>query len=195
MGRYARCAGDDLTGTKVRAWPALSPTAIPEIRLMRRSGATVYRVSVMNENSSSNSSTSAPHRGLTADAISRRAYELWEKEGRPENRDLHHWLRAEQELLAEQGKAPGQSGNASSASSSRNEDWLAPEKELLQQNRSGNAQNPSGSRAANTDQPLQGARPSGSNKSGKRGSAAPFSPEKSTQRSSPPSSTRTPGRG
>jgi hypothetical protein len=55
----------------------------------------------MNENSSSNSSTTKPHHGLTADAISRRAYELWEREGRPESRDLHHWLRAEQELLAE----------------------------------------------------------------------------------------------
>lgn len=161
---------------------------------MRRSGATVYRVTVMNENSSSNSSISAPHHGLTADAISRRAYELWEKEGRPENRDLHHWLRAEQELLAEQGKTSGQTGN-SSAVSSRNDDWLAPEKDLLQQNRSVNVQNSSGSRAANTDQPLQGARSSGTNKSGKRGSAAPFSPEKSAQRSSPPSSTRTPGRG
>ena len=56
----------------------------------------------MNENSSSNSTS---HHALTAEAISRRAYELWEQEGRPESRDLHHWLRAEQELLAEQQKA------------------------------------------------------------------------------------------
>jgi len=70
----------------------------------------VYPPSVMNENSSSNSSTSVSHHGLTAEAISRRAYELWEQEGRPESRDLHHWLRAEQQLLAEQnqGNAPAQ---------------------------------------------------------------------------------------
>ena len=68
----------------------------------------------MNENSSN---MSAPHHGLTAEAISRRAYELWEKEGRPESRDLHHWLRAEQELLAEQAKSGGQPGMAASASS------------------------------------------------------------------------------
>jgi len=68
----------------------------------------------MNENSSSNSSTSAPHHGLTAEAISRRAYELWEQEGRPESRDLHHWLRAEQQLLAEQNQS-GQSKNAPSS--------------------------------------------------------------------------------
>lgn len=49
----------------------------------------------MNENQSSLSLDNA---GLTAEAISRRAYELWEQEGRPADRDLHHWLRAEQEL-------------------------------------------------------------------------------------------------
>lgn len=68
-------------------------------------------VGVMNENSSN---TSAPHHGLTAEAISRRAYELWEQEGRPESRDLHHWLRAEKELLAEQGKSGGQANAAPS---------------------------------------------------------------------------------
>ncbi|HVU36365.1 MAG TPA: DUF2934 domain-containing protein [Opitutaceae bacterium] len=61
----------------------------------------------MNENSSTHSTTSTAHHGLTAEAISRRAYELWEQEGRPESRDLHHWLRAEKELLAEQGQKSG----------------------------------------------------------------------------------------
>ena len=28
----------------------------------------------------------------------RRAYEIWEKEGRPEGRALEHWLQAKQEL-------------------------------------------------------------------------------------------------
>jgi hypothetical protein len=73
----------------------------------------------MNENSS-NTSTSSSHHGLTAEAISRRAYEIWEKEGRPENRDLHHWLRAEKELLDEQAKQQSatQSGSATSSSAS-----------------------------------------------------------------------------
>lgn len=64
----------------------------------------------MNENSS-NVSTSTSHHGLTADAIARRAYEIWEQEGRPENRDLHHWLRAEQELVAQQSSSGQSSGS------------------------------------------------------------------------------------
>jgi len=32
------------------------------------------------------------------DAIAKRAYELWEKEGRPEGRQTEHWIRAEQEI-------------------------------------------------------------------------------------------------
>ncbi|MDO8542456.1 MAG: DUF2934 domain-containing protein [Opitutaceae bacterium] len=35
---------------------------------------------------------------ISADAISRRAYELWEQEGRPDGADLRHWLQAEKEL-------------------------------------------------------------------------------------------------
>ena len=34
--------------------------------------------------------------------IRSRAYELWESEGRPEGREVDHWLRAAQELAAEQ---------------------------------------------------------------------------------------------
>lgn len=40
--------------------------------------------------------------GVSAEEISRRAYDLWEQEGRPESRELEHWLRAEQELRARQ---------------------------------------------------------------------------------------------
>ncbi|MFO1148296.1 MAG: DUF2934 domain-containing protein [Alsobacter sp.] len=36
------------------------------------------------------------------DDIRRRAYALWDAEGRPQGRDLEFWLRAEQELLAQQ---------------------------------------------------------------------------------------------
>ena len=127
----------------------------------------MYLVQVMNENSSSNASTSAPHHGLTADAISRRAYELWEKEGRPESRDLHHWLRAEQELLAEQNKSASSTSPAS-----------AP-------------------RPQNTDtQPLQGTRAAAaanrdSKPGSKRGSTPPFSGEKNASGRSANSTIRT----
>jgi hypothetical protein len=114
----------------------------------------VYVYRAMNDNSSNSSSTSVAHHGLTAEAISRRAYELWEQEGRPESRDLHHWLRAEQQLLAEQG----QGGNQANATSSR--------------------------AANTDTQPLQGTRAAAAasrdtRSSAKRpGSAAPFSAER-----------------
>jgi hypothetical protein len=36
---------------------------------------------------------------VTHTDIARRAYELWEREGWPNGRDLDHWLRAEREIL------------------------------------------------------------------------------------------------
>jgi len=40
--------------------------------------------------------------------ISQRAYEIWEQEGRPEGRDMDHWLKAEAEVAvpAAAPKAP-----------------------------------------------------------------------------------------
>ena len=35
---------------------------------------------------------------FTHEAISKRAREIWEREGRPEGRDKEHWLQAETEL-------------------------------------------------------------------------------------------------
>lgn len=35
------------------------------------------------------------------DAIARRAFEIWHNAGRPEGRDLEHWVQAERELLSE----------------------------------------------------------------------------------------------
>jgi hypothetical protein len=145
---------------------AVFPAVNPENCLMRRSGAPVYGLAAMNENSPNIQSTSVPHRGLTAEAISRRAYELWEQEGRPESRDLHHWLRAEQELLAEQ-KRPGNANGSNSGSASR---------------------------PPNTDmQPLQGTRAAAaanreSGATTKRGASnSPFSGEKrAVTRSTPP---------
>jgi hypothetical protein len=53
----------------------------------------------MNQNASTDSSVSMSF-GAPAEDISRRAYEIWEAEGRPEGCDLRHWLQAEQELSA-----------------------------------------------------------------------------------------------
>jgi hypothetical protein len=38
-------------------------------------------------------------------AIARRAYQLWEAEGRPHGCDLQHWLRAEEEIGLELAEA------------------------------------------------------------------------------------------
>ncbi|HLT03092.1 MAG TPA: DUF2934 domain-containing protein, partial [Geminicoccaceae bacterium] len=35
--------------------------------------------------------------------VRRRAYELWESEGRPAGRDRDHWLRAEREIAGAHG--------------------------------------------------------------------------------------------
>jgi hypothetical protein len=40
------------------------------------------------------SRTSSP----STEAISRRAFEIWERTGRPDGRDLENWLQAESEL-------------------------------------------------------------------------------------------------
>jgi hypothetical protein len=39
-------------------------------------------------------------RALIHETIAARAYELWEKRGRPERQALDHWLEAERELLS-----------------------------------------------------------------------------------------------
>ncbi len=43
---------------------------------------------------------------ITHEQISKRAREIWEREGRPEGRDKEHWLQAESELrrASEQGQ-------------------------------------------------------------------------------------------
>jgi hypothetical protein len=105
----------------------------------------------MNSNASTDSSTSTP----SSDAISRRAYELWEQEGRPEGNDMRHWLQAEKEL-----------GGSRSASTE-------PSRYTDQ---------PQARPTANDSRPLQGqsARPTGSsNRDGKRSSQSPFPAEKS----------------
>jgi Protein of unknown function (DUF2934) len=39
---------------------------------------------------------------MTSEAISARAYDLWEKEGRPDGQDLAHWLEAERMMTQQQ---------------------------------------------------------------------------------------------
>lgn len=134
-------------------------------------GESVYGLRAMNDHSTNNPSTSAAHHGLTAEAISRRAYELWEQEGRPESRDLHHWLRAEKELLAEQqGKSTSPGASASA---------------------------PAKAAKPNTDtEPLQGTRAAAAaSRPPKRSSASPFSSDRSGPARSTQPGMRAGGRG
>jgi hypothetical protein len=52
------------------------------------------------------SRTAAPRRQKedVRDRIQRRAYELWESEGRPEGREHTHWLQAEREIARTRGQ-------------------------------------------------------------------------------------------
>ena len=53
----------------------------------------------MNSNQPSTTSSSiSSSQGASADSVSRRAYEIWEQQGKPDGCDLEHWLKAEQEL-------------------------------------------------------------------------------------------------
>src|SRR5262245_43377320 len=59
----------------------------------------------MNSNRTNTTSTSASNQP-SAESISRRAYEIWEQQGRPDGSDLQHWLQAEQELGANSTPQP-----------------------------------------------------------------------------------------
>jgi hypothetical protein len=75
----------------------------------------------MNQRSTDSSISSS--NGISADAISRRAYEIWEREGRPEGSDLRHWLAAEQELgvnRSENGQQPESASRAESSAPRNN---------------------------------------------------------------------------
>jgi hypothetical protein len=107
----------------------------------------------MNHHSSIDSSNSSV---VSADAISRRAYELWEQEGRPEGNDMRHWFQAEREL-----------SSTSSDSSVRT--------------MSGTTQT---TNTGSDVRPLQGTRAAAAaNRESKRGSNAPFGGEKNGQAS------------
>jgi hypothetical protein len=115
----------------------------------------------MNQNSSTDTSQSASF-GAPADDISRRAYELWENEGKPEGADLRHWLQAEQELSARKGgqaQAQAQPERASALSAPRN---TGTDTRPLQGTRAGAA-----TAAATQREPKRGSNvPFGTDKSG-----------------------------
>lgn len=65
-------------------------------------------------------------KAVNYDGIKRRAYEIWERDGRPHGRDGEHWEQAEKELLdaapgaqaktrAKTGRAPATADKASLA--------------------------------------------------------------------------------
>ena len=108
----------------------------------------------MNQHSSTETSISS---SVSADSVSRRAYEIWENEGRPEGCDLRHWLQAEQELAATRPNNETRSENAAPMPTAANP---------------GTGSNPS---------PVQGARAAGAaSRENKRGSANPFSTGKTS---------------
>jgi hypothetical protein len=115
----------------------------------------------------SNSSTDFSVLSSSADAVSRRAYELWEQEGRPEGADLRHWLQAEHELRGRSSENGMQNENATTTP-----------------------------RNTGTDtRPLQGTRAAAAvNRDAKRGPAAPANGEKnSAPTASPAAKRKSPG--
>jgi hypothetical protein len=48
---------------------------------------------------------SVPALEITSDQIARRAYFIWEQQGRPAGKEREHWMLAEQQLKAEQSFA------------------------------------------------------------------------------------------
>ena len=83
-------------------------------------GRGLYKCGVMNQHSSSDTISSS----VGPEAISRRAYELWENEGRPEGCEMRHWLQAEQELSSgnRSTSSTANGGSTGSSAPSRNSD-------------------------------------------------------------------------
>jgi hypothetical protein len=96
--------------------------------LYERSSAAIFRVINMATKANSGSNQ------ISQEAVARRAYELWEAEGRPEGRAMEHWTRAES-MLRENGPAaeiargsdtPRARKPAAPRASSRREKTLTP---------------------------------------------------------------------
>ena len=59
------------------------------------------------------SSNDTPSQIFSSDEIAERAYQIFEREGRMDGRDMEHWLQAERELRMEREKRKGQSAGES----------------------------------------------------------------------------------
>jgi hypothetical protein len=72
----------------------------------KKSKKTVAKARLVSETSVSEASTAGTELPvpieLDRSTIERRAWEIWQSEGCPNGRELEHWLRAEQEILARQ---------------------------------------------------------------------------------------------
>lgn len=106
---------------------------------------------------------------ISAEAISNRAYELWENEGRPEGSDQRHWFQAEQELRGTSER----NGEDSATTPSRDSD-VTP----LKGTRAGAAAARSSSSPTSTTTASLGS--SSPKPAGKRTSANPFPGKKPT---------------
>lgn len=49
---------------------------------------------------------------VSHDQIAKRAFELWEKQGRPHGQDMELWLLAERDIKGRSSRNPSLSGNA-----------------------------------------------------------------------------------
>jgi hypothetical protein len=64
---------------------------------------------------------------VTYEEIAKRAFDLWQQKGRPEGREMEHWLEAEKELHKEESKFE----NATSRSSKDRSALRTPKGENL----------------------------------------------------------------
>lgn len=71
-------------------------------------------------------SLDTPSYSNSADAISRRAYEIWEQDGRPDGCEIQHWLQAEKEL-GDRGQPANGENSKSVASGSTSASVRPPE--------------------------------------------------------------------
>lgn len=100
----------------------------------------------MNSNPSTETSSAHP----SSETISRRAYELWEQEGRPEGNDMRHWFQAEQELAGRNGRNGAEREVSPQAQQARQQ---ASDARPLQGTRAGAAANRDSKRTSNSPFP------------------------------------------
>ncbi|MES2695286.1 MAG: DUF2934 domain-containing protein [Verrucomicrobiota bacterium] len=128
----------------------------------------------MNQTSSTTNSSASTD--LSADAISNRAYELWENEGRPEGSDQRHWFQAEQELR----NSVSRNGSQSAPTPSRNSD-VAP----LKGTRAGAAVESAAARSSAPTPTSSSSSQASRSNGGKRASASPFPGNSQNRKATP----------